>query len=50
VNKLGYCAFVLVGCFLSIGTNVYTRSKPTYTQHMCAVCAFFDLELDYCES
>jgi len=35
---------------LTVGTDVYTGSKPTYTQHMCAVCAFFDLELDYCES
>ena len=29
---------------------VYTRSKPTYMQHMFAVCAFFYSELDYCES
>jgi len=31
---------------LSVGTDDYARSKPTYTQHMFAVCAFFDLELD----
>jgi len=35
---------------LNVGTDVFTRSKPTYTQDMSAVCAFFDLELDYCES
>jgi len=34
---------------LNVGTDVQT-SKPTYTQHMFAVRAFFDLELDYCES
>jgi len=27
-----------------------TSTKPTYTQHMFAVSAFFYLELDYCES
>jgi len=35
---------------LSVGTDVYTRSKPTYMQHMFTDCAFFDLELDCCES
>jgi len=28
-------------------SDVCTRSKPTYTQHMFAVCAFFLIELDY---
>jgi len=31
-------------------SDVCTRSKPTYTKHMFAICAFFDLELDYSES
>ena len=46
VMVLMCCAFF----YLRIRTDVYTWSKPTYTQHMFAVCAFFYLELEYCES
>jgi len=35
---------------LNVATDAFTRSKHTYTQHMFAVCAFFDLELHYCAS
>ena len=49
VMVLMCCAF-FYWWHLSVGTDVYTRSKPTYTQHMFAVCAFCDVELDYCES
>jgi len=34
---------------LSVGTDVYIGSRPTYMQHVF-VRAFVDLELDYCES
>jgi len=35
---------------LNVGTDVYTKAVSPLIRNTFAVCAFFDLELDYCES